>query len=55
MLGVIDSSGNIDIDALRDTASAYLTEEHIDLPVIKMRLKVTPADVDKLYTMIKEA
>ena len=55
MLGVIDDKGNIDIDSLRDAVAQYLKEEHIDIPIIKRRMRVTGADLDKLYNMIKES
>ena len=55
MLGIIDDKGNVDIDALSDAVAQYLKEEHIDIPIIKRRMKVTGADLDKLYNMIKEA
>ena len=55
MLGVIDEKDNIDLDALRDAVASYLKEEHIDIPIIKRRMKVTGKDLDKLYNMIKEA
>lgn len=54
MLGIIDDNGNIDIDSLRDAIAENLKEEHIDIPIIKRRLKVTQADLDSLYNMIKE-
>ena len=55
MLGIIDENDNIDLDALRDAMASYLTEEHIDIPIIKRRMKVTGKDLDKLYNMIKGA
>lgn len=55
-LGVVDSEGNIDIDALHDAVKDYFSEqgEYINIPLMG-RVKFTKADIEALYKYIKEA
>lgn len=57
-LGVIDAErGMIDIDAVYEAARPYIGADPIPvkIPVIGVTLRLTAAEIERLYTYIKEA
>jgi hypothetical protein len=54
MLGIVDESGMIDLDAIRDAATQAMPGAGIKVPIIgQLSLSFDSSDVDKLYTTIK--
>lgn len=57
-LGVYDKEhGEIDVDALYNAVTPYIGVDPIplDIPIVKLKLKITRREVDDLYRYIKEA
>lgn len=57
-LGVVDAErGEIDIDAIYEAARPYIGADPIPvkIPVIGVTLRLTAAEIERLYTYIKEA
>lgn len=56
MLGIVDKSGNIDIDLLRDELKKAIPEggTRIEIPYIHKQIVLTKDDIDKLYAYTVE-
>lgn len=56
MLGVVDKSGNIDIDLLRDELKKAIPEggTRIEIPYIHKQVVLTKDDIDKIYAYTVE-
>lgn len=56
MLGVVDKSGNIDIDLLRDELKKAIPEggTRVEIPYIHKQIVLTKDDIDKLYAYTVE-